>query len=103
MTTARASSSGDALCFQNEYSEVVWHYHAILQASIWIVGRLVQQLAVLREAIAEQDKHLRELSQAHPDPIFASFPSAGPVMVPRLIAALGSQRDRYQTASQIQC
>lgn len=77
---------------------------AILETSVFIVKRLVQQLAVLREAIAEQDRRLRELSQAHPDYfIFASFPSAGPVMAPRLIAALGSQRDRYQTASQIQC
>lgn len=80
------------------------HDQAVLETSVWIVRRLVQQLAVLREAIAEQDQRLRELSQAHPDyAIFASFPSAGPVMVPRLIAALGSQRDRYQTASQIQC
>lgn len=80
------------------------HDQAILEASVCIVRRLVQQLAVLREAIAEQDKRIRQLSQAHPDyPIFASFPSAGPVMIPRLMAALGSRRDRYETASQIQC
>jgi transposase len=80
------------------------HDEAILTASVLIVRRLVQQLAVLREAIAEQDKRIQELSHAQPDyPIFASFPSAGPVMVPRLIAALGTQRDRYATARQIQC
>jgi transposase len=80
------------------------HDQAILETSILTVKRLVQQLAVLRAAIAEQDRRLRELSQAHPDySIFASLPSAGPVMVPRLMAALGSQRDRYETASQIQC
>jgi transposase len=80
------------------------HDQAILQTSVLIVKRLVQQLAVLREAIAEHDKCLQEWSHSHPDyPIFASFPSAGPVMAPRLIAALGSQRDRYATASQIQC
>lgn len=80
------------------------HDQAVLETSVLIVRRLVQQLAVLREAIAEQDQRLRELSQAHPDySLFASFPSAGPVMVPRLIAAWGSQRDRYETASQIQC
>jgi hypothetical protein len=32
-----------------------------------------------------------------------SFPGAGPVLTPRLIAALGSQRDRYQTAHEVQC
>lgn len=76
---------------------------AVVQTGILVSKRLVQQLAVLREAIAEQDRRIQELSQAHPDyPIFASFPSAGPVMAPRLIAALGTQRDRFATASQIQ-
>src|SRR6185437_3890232 len=32
MTTARVSSSGDALCFQNEYSEVVWRYRLYYKA-----------------------------------------------------------------------
>jgi hypothetical protein len=30
------------------------------------------------------------------------FPGAGPAMAPRLVAALGSQRDRYQSAAEIQ-
>ena len=32
MTTVRVSSSGDALCFQNEYSEVVWQYRLYYKA-----------------------------------------------------------------------
>jgi hypothetical protein len=32
-----------------------------------------------------------------------SFPGVGPVLAPRLIAALGTQRDRYQSASELQC
>jgi hypothetical protein len=32
-----------------------------------------------------------------------SFPGAGPVLTPRLMVALGSQRDRYQTAHEVQC
>ena len=32
-----------------------------------------------------------------------SFPGVGPVIAPRLIAAMGSQRDRYDSAYQIQC
>ena len=39
----------------------------------------------------------------HPEErLFASFPSAGPVLVPRLIAAFGTQRDRYGTAADLQ-
>ena len=83
---------------------VAIHDRAVIQVSVLIVQRLVKQLAVLREAIVEHDTRLEELTKAHPDySIFASLPSAGPVMVPRLIAAMGTQRDRYQSAAQIQC
>ena len=32
-----------------------------------------------------------------------SFPGAGPALTPRLIAAMGSQRGRYETAHEIEC
>jgi transposase len=77
---------------------------AVLEASILIVRRIVHQLEALREAIAEHDKKIADLAQSHPDyGIFSSLPGAGPVMVPRLIAAFGTQRDRYATAFAIQC
>lgn len=54
-------------------------------------------------AILVYDQQIDELAQAHPDfALLKSFPGAGPVMTPRLIAALGSQRERYQSAAQIQ-
>jgi hypothetical protein len=34
--------------------------------------------------------------------LFASFPSAGPVFAPRLLAAMGDQRSRYSSAAQLQ-
>jgi transposase len=77
---------------------------AVLESSVLIVRRIVRQLEVLREAIAEHDKKIAALAQSHPDfAIFSSLPGAGPVMAPRLIAAFGTQRDRYITASAIQC
>jgi transposase len=77
---------------------------AVLESSVLIVRRIVRQLEVLREAIAEHDKKIAVLAQSHPDyAIFSSLPGAGPVMAPRLIAAFGTQRDRYTTASAIQC
>ena len=65
-----------------------------------IVRRIVRQLETLREAIAEHDKKIAALAKSHPDfGIFSSLPGAGPAMAPRLIAAFGTQRDRYATAS----
>jgi transposase len=54
-------------------------------------------------AIMVYDKQIDELAQAHPDyALIKSFPGAGPAMAPRLIAAMGSQRERYQSAADIQ-
>ena len=77
---------------------------AVMETSILIVRRIVRQLEILREAVAEHDKAIADLAQAHPDyGIFSSLPGAGPAMAPRLIAAFGTQRDRYATASALQC
>jgi len=55
-------------------------------------------------AIARYDEKIDELSRAHPDyTLMNSFPGAGSALAPRLIAAMGSQRERYQTAQEIQC
>ena len=77
---------------------------AVLEASVLLVRRIVRQLEILRETIAEHDKAIADLAQSHPDySIFSSLPGAGPAMTPRLIAAFGTQRDRYATASALQC
>jgi Transposase/Transposase IS116/IS110/IS902 family len=77
---------------------------AVLQSSVLIVRRLVRQIEILRQSIAEHDQRIAELAEAHPDyGIFSSLPGAGPAMAPRLMAAFGTQRERYATASAIQC
>jgi hypothetical protein len=77
---------------------------AVLESSVFIVRRLVRQIEVLRASIVEHDERIAELAEAHPDyGIFSSLPGAGPAMIPRLIAAFGTQRERYATASAIQC
>jgi transposase len=54
-------------------------------------------------AITAYDQQIDELAQAHPDyALIKSFPGAGPTMAPRLIAAMGSQRERYKSAAEIQ-
>jgi transposase len=65
---------------------------------VW-AGLLKQVLA----AIAIYDQKIAELARAHPDyALMKSFPGAGPALAPRLIAALGSQRERYRIAAEIQ-
>lgn len=61
-------------------------------------------LQPLLEAIKTFDERIDRLAREHPDyALMNSFPGAGPVLTPRLIAALGTQRDRYQSAYEVQC
>jgi len=65
---------------------------------------LVKRLRALWPTIQELEARIHELTVRHPDaPIFASLPGAGAATVPRLIAAFGTRRDRFQSAYQVQC
>jgi transposase len=76
---------------------------AVIDSCVLTVRRMLAQLKALRVAIGEHDKKIKELAATHPnEPIFASFPSAGPVMVPRLIAAWGTQPERFETSASMQ-
>jgi transposase len=64
---------------------------------------LVRIVRTVREAILSYDQQIETLARQHPDfAIIDSLPGAGPALVPRLIAALGTQRDRYRSASELQ-
>src|SRR5205085_10060985 len=64
---------------------------------------LVRIVRTVRDAILSYDQQIETLARQHPDfAIIDSLPGAGPALVPRLIAALGTQRDRYQSASDLQ-
>ena len=52
------------------------------------------------EAIRQFDGEIEKLSAAHPDfPLFQSLPGAGAVYASRLLAVMGTQRDRWTTGS----
>lgn len=60
-------------------------------------------IAVLRAEIAEMERRIEEITVQHPDfPIFDSLPGAGQALVPRLIAAFGSRRERFASAAEVQ-
>ncbi len=51
----------------------------------------------------QYDRIIADRFKRHPDaPIFESLPAAGPVFAPRLLAAFGSNRDRYSSAASVQ-
>jgi transposase len=77
---------------------------AVLEAGAITVRGLVALLTTLRGNIAELDRRIAQLVAAHPDaPLFDSLPGAGPALVPRLIVAFGTRRERYDNAYQVQC
>ncbi len=77
---------------------------AVQEACVLIMHSLVAMLATLQTQIARFDVRIAELVAAHPDgAVFASVPGAGAALVPRLIVAFGTQRDRYQSAYDMQC
>jgi hypothetical protein len=60
---------------------------------------LTALLATLRTNIASFDQRIANLVASHPDgALFASLPGAGAALVPRLLVAFGTRRDRYQSA-----
>ena len=76
---------------------------AVLEVSARMVKLLAQQLNLLASALKEMDEAIATLFAQHPDrSLWDSFPGAGPVLAPRLLAALGADRKRYENASQVQ-
>jgi transposase len=77
---------------------------ALIESLTLRVRLVVRQLQALGPVVAEYDRQIAEVFAAHPDaPIFKSLPGAGPVLAPRLLAAMGSQRERLASASALQC
>jgi len=76
---------------------------AVLQVSALMVELLAQQLQALLPAIERIEEAIAPLFAAHPDhALWDSFPGAGPVLAPRLLAAFGADRQRYEAAREVQ-
>jgi hypothetical protein len=94
---------------QERLDEIAKAVPATTDAALLNAGTLrmlicIQTLAVLRSAIAEFDRQIKATYESHPDRfITESLPGAGPALEPRLIAALGSNRDRFESASNMAC
>jgi transposase len=76
---------------------------AVLLAGSMKVQALVTQIALLTESIERYDKKIASLFDQHDDStLFGSFPGAGASLAPRLLAAFGSDRSRFEFAAEMQ-
>jgi transposase len=76
---------------------------AVLAASRMKALAIVRQLRALGKSIAEMEARIQELFEQHRDhQVFSSFPCAKKVLAPRLLAAFGGDRTRYESALELQ-
>lgn len=76
---------------------------AIIAPNLLLIECLTVQLKHLMLAIERFDVEIKTIYKQHKDRfIFDSFPGAGPQLAPRLLVAMGSNRDRYHSAQEIQ-
>jgi transposase len=76
--------------------QVINHTHA-MKAEL-----LAKELQLLNKAIKQYDEELDKAVKAHPDSdLYKPIGGAGTALVPRIIAALGSDRDRFTNAEEL--
>lgn len=76
---------------------------AVITSAIITVQMLTGILATLNASIEKYEQKLKELLASHPDnDIFSSFPGAGDALIPRLLAAWGTDRQRFEDADEMQ-
>ncbi len=77
---------------------------AVIESFVLRVQLVCRQLQLVQRSVGEFDRQIAAAYAAHPDRnIFASLPGAGAVLGPRLLATLGSQRERFaESATQLQ-
>lgn len=75
---------------------------AIIEPGRDLVRALAGLLKSLHKSVQQLEEKIKRAMDEHPDaPIFRSFPGAGPNLAPRLLAAFGTQRDRFQSAEEV--
>ena len=75
---------------------------ALNQSFALRVQLVCRQLQDIVTTIKEFERQIAEVFANHPDrEIFASLPGAGPVLAPRLLAALGADRERFESADSL--
>jgi transposase len=73
------------------------------RAQVRLVQALVAQLQTLDRHRVQVQERIQELFMAHADSnLWSSVPGAGPLLAPRLLAAFGTDRERFASAEAVQ-
>jgi transposase len=74
----------------------------VIEPSVLLVQSIAPQLHSVIDAIAQFDRRIKDVFEKHPDAsIFSSFPGAGAALAPRLLAAMGSDRNRFSSSLEV--
>jgi transposase len=77
---------------------------AVIGSSVLMIRALAEQMKVTISAIRQFDREIQELCSQHQDyELFASLPGAGEVYSSRLLAAMGTDRGRWESAEEAAC
>jgi len=99
----RGEDKLDQLLANIKKAQALTQDSAVLLSCSMKVDILVKQIPLLTDAIESYDRKIAALFDQHDDStLFGSFPGAGPALAPRLLAAFGANRDRFQFASEMQ-
>jgi transposase len=75
---------------------------AVLSSSVVMIKTLARQMKLANTAIKEFDQQIAELCSSHDDyQVFASLPGSGSVYSSRLLAAFGTDRERFESADEV--
>lgn len=93
-TTKRLSSIKEAVPLTTD--------RAVISSSVLMVKTLAQQMKTALSVLKEFDRQIEELCSTHEDyPLFAALPGSGTVYSSRLLAAFGTNRERFESASEM--
>ena len=76
---------------------------AVIESFVLRVQLVCRQLQLVQRSVTEFDRQIAAAYAVHPDrEIFASLPGAGAVLGTRLLASIGSRRERFGAAADLQ-
>lgn len=76
---------------------------ALVDTSVLMVRSVCKQLQDLQVSIEQHDLEIEALYARHPENhLFSNLGGAGKVLGPRLVAAFGSDREKYKDAGEVQ-
>jgi|SRR3954452_10515289 transposase len=77
---------------------------AVICSSMLMISALASQMKATLAAIRSLDREIERICRAHEDfQLFNSLPGAGEIYASRLLAAMGTDRQRWATAEELAC